>query len=113
MLVYKEKIYTSRFFPMLYHEESPEKSQYNMATFPFLNNPPPPPHFVLPPLFYSKNFHPPPISINFGKVEPLPLRRRGLNYDFALKLFQVCLKYLIHSLTKLIFIVLSVTSLRN
>ena len=46
------------FFPMLHHEESPEKLQYNMAISyfalpPFIDSPPPPP----------------PISINFEKVE--------------------------------------------
>ena len=46
---------------MLHHEESPEKPQYNMVI--------PPPHFAYPP-FPSKNFRPPPIFINFEKVEP-------------------------------------------
>ena len=32
MFVNKGKINTSIFFPMLHHEESPEKPQYNMAT---------------------------------------------------------------------------------
>ena len=43
------------FFPMLHHEESPEKLQYNMATS----------YFALPPFLDS-----PPISINFEKVNP-------------------------------------------
>ena len=49
-------------FLMLHHEESPEKPQYNMVT---------PPLPILPyPPFPSKNFRPPPIFINFEKVEP-------------------------------------------
>ena len=49
---------------MLDHDESPEKPQYSMA--------PPPPHFALPHPFLAKIFRPlpPPISINFEKVEP-------------------------------------------
>ena len=37
----KGKINTSRFFPMLHHEASPEKPKYDMATPPppFLDNP--------------------------------------------------------------------------
>ena len=55
---------------MLHHEESPEKPQYNMATSPFLDKPPTP-NLPNPP-FSSKHFQtaPPPISINFEKVEP-------------------------------------------
>ena len=66
---------------MLYHEESPEKPQYDMATPLFLDKPPilptPPP-----PPFSSKNFQTPPISINFEKVEPPPLYEEvgGPNY---------------------------------
>ena len=56
-----------------------------MATHPFLDKPP---HFALPsppslpPLFLANIFRPPPISINFGKVE------RGeyiWNHDFMLQ----------------------------
>ena len=75
MFVSKGKINTSIFFPMLDHEESPEKSQYDMAIPPFLDNPnsilpylpsPPPP-------FSSKNFQTLPISINFEKFETVTL----------------------------------------
>ena len=41
MFVQKGKINIPRFFPMLDHEESPEKPEYNMATSPFLDNLPP------------------------------------------------------------------------
>ena len=64
---------------MPHHEESPEKPQYNMAT--------PPPILPYPP-FPAKNFRPPPpISINFDKVEPPPFTKAGgggLNYDIGL-----------------------------
>ena len=56
---------------MLHHEDSPEKSQHNMATCLFLDKLS---HFALPPLFSSKYFQTPPlpISINVGKIDPLP-----------------------------------------
>ena len=54
-------INTTRSFSMPHHEKSPEKPQYNMATPPISRQPPP---------FSSKNFQTPPISINFGQVEP-------------------------------------------
>ena len=59
---------------MLHHEEFREKPQYNMATPPFLDKPPPP---ILPNSpFSSKNFQtPPPISINFEKVDPPPFMK--------------------------------------
>ena len=38
MFVNKGKINTSRFFPMLHHEESPEKPQHSME----FSDPPPP-----------------------------------------------------------------------
>ena len=52
MFVNKRKINTSRFFSMLYHEESLKKPPYNMATTHFWTKPLPP--------FSSKNFHPTP-----------------------------------------------------
>ena len=70
MFVIKGKINTSIFCPMLKHEESPKKPQYNMATHLFLDTPPPP--LCLTPPFLAEIFRPPPISINFEKVEPLP-----------------------------------------
>ena len=51
-------------YPMLYHEESPEKPQYNIAIPPFLDNPPP--------LFSHKFSDPPSNSTNFEKFEPPP-----------------------------------------
>ena len=65
-LLTKERQTHQHFFPMLHHEESPEKPQYNIATPHFQTSP----HFPLPP-FSSKNFQTPSISINFEKVEPL------------------------------------------
>ena len=53
---------------MLHHEESPEKPQYNMATPPILPNPP----------FLAKIFRPPPIPINFEKVDPPPYEGGGV-----------------------------------
>ena len=49
---------------MLYHEESPEKPQYNIAIPPFLDNPTP--------LFSHKFSDPPSNSTNFEKFEPPP-----------------------------------------
>ena len=51
-------------YPMLYHEESPEKPQYNIAIPPFLDNPTP--------LFSHKFSDPPSNSTNFEKFEPSP-----------------------------------------
>ena len=58
--------------------QPPEKPQYNMATSPFHDKPPPPPILHNCP-FSSKNFQtpPPPISINFEKVELPPLGEGG------------------------------------
>ena len=55
---------------MPHHEESPEKPQYNMAAPPISRQTPP---ILSNPPFSSKTFQPPPISINFEKVEPPPL----------------------------------------
>ena len=61
---------------MLHHEESPEKSQYNVATPQFLDNPPPP-QFCLPPPPHptsSKNFQiSPPHFPQFWKSRPTSL----------------------------------------
>ena len=51
-------------YPMLYHEESPEKPQYNIAIPPFLDNPTP--------LFSHKFSDPPSKSTNFEKFAPPP-----------------------------------------
>ena len=60
---------------MLHPEESPEKPPYNMATPPFLDKSPSP---ILPNCPFScKNFHTPPISINFEKVDTPPLYEGG------------------------------------
>ena len=46
MFVNEGKIKTSRFFPMLHHEESPEKPQNNTASHPLhFSLAPPLPHF--------------------------------------------------------------------
>ena len=54
---------------MLHHEESPDNINTTWQ---------PPPHFALapPPLFWQK-FSNPPISIDFGKVNPPPLYEGG------------------------------------
>ena len=55
---------------MLYHEESPEKPQYNIAIPPFLDNPPPFSRInfrtrpTIPPIW--KNSNPPPPPLNEG-----------------------------------------------
>ena len=54
---------------MLYHEESPEKPQYNIAIPPFLDNPTP--------LFSHKFSDPPSNSTNFEKFEPPPPLNEG------------------------------------
>ena len=56
--------------------QPPEKPQYNMATSPFHDKPPPPPFCITVP-FLAKTFRPPPISINFEKVELPPLGEGG------------------------------------
>ena len=54
---------------MLYHKESQEKTQYNMATS-ILPYPPPT-------TFSSQNFQTLPISINLKKSNPTPLYEGG------------------------------------
>ena len=66
---------------MLHPEESPEKSQYNVAAPQFLDNPPPP-SFCLPPPsptpLLAKIFRfPLLISINFERVDQPPFMKGG------------------------------------
>ena len=64
----KGKINTSRFFPMLHHDESSEKSWYNMATI----------HFALPPPLPNKKFQTPHFyQFWISWTPPLPLMWRG------------------------------------
>ena len=69
-LLKKGNINTARFFPMPYHEESPEKPQCNMA---------PPPYFALPP-FSSKIFQTLPFPSILKKSNP-PFMKGGSNYE--------------------------------
>ena len=62
---------------MLHHEESPEKSQYNIEPLAISRQPP---ILSYPSPFSSKDFQnppPPPISINFEKVNLTPLYEMG------------------------------------
>ena len=88
MFVNKGKINTSRFFPMLYHEESPEKTQYNMATPSFLDK-----SRILPypssPIFQQK-LSDTPISIIFEKVNPSPHSEVGEGVSNYVTIFAKC-----------------------
>ena len=81
MFVNKEKINTLSFFPMLHHEESLEKLQYNMAIPPFLDTPPPPILPYLPPPFPAKIFRPPfPSILKKSNPHPPPfMKGRGIS----------------------------------
>ena len=69
MFVSKGKINTSIFFPMLDHEESPEKSQYDMAIPPFLDNPNSIlPYLPSPPPLFQQKFSDPPNFHQFWKI---------------------------------------------
>ena len=74
---------------MLHREQFPEKPQYNMATPPPISRQPLPPPFCLTLPFLAKIFRPPPISINFEKVDPPPLGK-GENgeIDFSKLIFR-------------------------
>ena len=79
MFVNKEKINTPR-FPMLHHEESPEKPQYNMLT-PISRQTP---YFAIPFPFQAKIFRSPlfPSTLKKTNTPPSPFMKVGSNYAY-------------------------------